>query len=99
MLSPYRGPKSRQSLEGAQHEFDGDTSPITVLPSSTELFYFYAQTLEQCAKYTKGEGMRELVGVFGKWLQIYSGEWSRGAGDGMGERGADVGGADDWGGR
>jgi hypothetical protein len=69
MLSAYRGAKSRSSLEGTT--MDGETA-ISVLPSSTELFYFYAQILEQCRRYSTGRGMRDLAGVFAKWLRIYS---------------------------
>ncbi|WVQ67566.1 uncharacterized protein L199_005767 [Kwoniella botswanensis] len=71
MLSAYRGPRSRSSMEGAMQQ-ESDTPVPTVLPSSTELFYFYGQTLEQCEKYTKGEPMRKLSKVFAKWLKIYS---------------------------
>lgn len=72
MLSQYRGARSRPSLEGAVSE-EGDSPAPTVLPSSTELFYFYGQTLEQCGKYTTGEPMKKLAKVFGKWLKVYSG--------------------------
>ncbi|KAJ9124236.1 hypothetical protein QFC22_001035 [Naganishia vaughanmartiniae] len=65
------GARSRSSLEGAS-SFDSAETPVTVLPSSTELFYFYAQTLEQCGKYTTGKGMKDLADVFKKWLRIYS---------------------------
>ncbi|WVQ79954.1 hypothetical protein IAT38_002055 [Cryptococcus sp. DSM 104549] len=71
MLSAYRGARSRSSLEGSLQE-DQDTPVPTVLPSSTELFYFYGQTLEQCEKYTTGEPMKRLSRVFAKWLKIYS---------------------------
>ncbi|KAJ9106321.1 hypothetical protein QFC21_001467 [Naganishia friedmannii] len=71
MLSVHRGARSRSSLEGAS-AFDSTETPVTVLPSSTELFYFYAQTLEQCGKYTTGKGMKDLADVFKKWLRIYS---------------------------
>lgn len=50
---------------------------ITVLPSSTELFYFYGQTLDQCSRYTTGKGMADLATVFKKWLRVYSGMWIR----------------------
>lgn len=73
MLSQYRGPRSRSSMEGAiQH--DNDAAGPTIMPSSTELFYFYGQTLDQCQKYTTGEPMRRLGKVFGKWLKVYSGK-------------------------
>lgn len=59
-------------MEGVmQDEVDNPTP--TVLPSSTELFYFYGQTMEQCGKYTTGEPMRKLGKVFAKWLKVYSG--------------------------
>ena len=45
-----------------------------MLPSSTEIFYFYGQTLEQCARLSKGVPMKDLVKVFAKWLKIYAGE-------------------------
>ncbi len=44
----------------------------TVLPSSTELFYFYRQTLEQCAKISARKPLRDLSSVFKKWLRIYA---------------------------
>ena len=71
MLSQHRGARSRSSLEGSMQE-DSDAPAPTVLPSSTELFYFYGQTLEQCGKYTTGEPMKKLARVFGKWLKVYS---------------------------
>ena len=73
MLSQYRGARSRSSLEGVIADETDNTGP-TILPSSTELFYFYGQTLEQCGKYTTGEPMVALSKIFGKWLKIYSGE-------------------------
>ncbi len=69
MLSAYRGNKSRSSLEGTQES----ETPASVLPSSTELFYLYGQTLDQCARYTTGKGMSDLAAVFRKWLKVYSG--------------------------
>ncbi|KAI5449919.1 Vacuolar protein sorting-associated protein 53 [Naganishia albida] len=69
MLSAYRGSKSRPSMEGAVESAE---TPMTVLPSSTELFYFYAQTLEQCGRYTNGRGMKDLADVLKKWLHIFS---------------------------
>lgn len=73
MLSAYRGSRSRPSLEGASASETAE-APMTVLPSSTELFYFYAQTLEQCGRYTNGKGMKDLADVFKKWLRIFSGK-------------------------
>ena len=74
MLSQYRGARSRSSIEGALGQ-ESDEAPVpTVLPSSTELFYFYGQTLEQCGKYTTGEPMKRLSKVFAKHLKVYSDE-------------------------
>lgn len=73
MLSAYRGLKSRSSLESAIQE-ETDAPAPTILPSSTELFYFYGQQLDQCEKYSKGETMKKLAQVFAKWLKIYAGE-------------------------
>lgn len=73
MLSQYRGARSRPSLEGAFGE-EGEIPSPTVLPSSTELFYFYGQTLEQCGKYTTEDPMNRLSKVFAKWLKVYSGQ-------------------------
>ncbi|GFZ43857.1 hypothetical protein JCM24511_01577 [Saitozyma sp. JCM 24511] len=61
MLSAYRGARSRSSMEGVMSQESEDAPVPTVLPSSTELFYFYGQTLEQCGKYTTGEPMRRLA--------------------------------------
>ena len=79
MLAQYRGPKSRSSLEAvstsgsAPDETDG-ASPVLLLPSSTELFYFYAQILEQCAKMFTGQPLFDLCQLFKKWLKIYAGK-------------------------
>ncbi|ORY20639.1 Vps53-like protein [Naematelia encephala] len=71
MLSQYRGARSRSSLEGAMQDAD-DAAVPTILPSSTELFYFYGQTLDQCTKFSTGEPMQNLAKVYAKWLRIYS---------------------------
>ncbi|KLT40600.1 hypothetical protein CC85DRAFT_287322 [Cutaneotrichosporon oleaginosum] len=72
MMSQYRGARSRSSLEGTLQETE-NAGP-TILPSSTELFYFYGQTLEQCSKYTNGEPVAKLARIFAKWLKIYNDE-------------------------
>lgn len=70
MLAPHRGAKkSRPSLEGAVAS--SETSQ-QVLPSSTELFYFYGQNLEQCGKLTTGKAMFELCSLYKKWLRIFA---------------------------
>ncbi|WVQ72512.1 hypothetical protein IAR50_002069 [Cryptococcus sp. DSM 104548] len=73
MLSAYRGSSARPSLESVIAE-EPETPTPTVLPSSTELFYFYGQQLDQCEKYSKGETMKKLADVFVKWLNVYAGE-------------------------
>ncbi|KAI0829823.1 Vps53-like protein [Trametes gibbosa] len=77
MLAQYRGPKSRSSLEATSSSGapdDDAAPPVLVLPSSTELFYFYAQTLDQCAKLFTGQPLYDLCGLFKKWLRIYAEE-------------------------
>ncbi|KAK7473107.1 Vacuolar protein sorting-associated protein 53 [Stygiomarasmius scandens] len=81
MLAPHRRNKGakttpRPSLDAnagsASVEDDGNSSPIIVLPSSTELFYFYGQSLEQCAKLSTGQPLFDLCSVHKKWLKIYA---------------------------
>ncbi|KAK4684228.1 vacuolar protein sorting-associated protein 53, partial [Tremellales sp. Uapishka_1] len=70
-LGIYVDAQDRSSMEGAMQQ-DTDSPVPIVLPSSTELFYFYGQTLEQCGKYTTEEPMEKLGKLFAKWLRIYS---------------------------
>ncbi|KAI0316499.1 Vps53-like protein [Amylostereum chailletii] len=77
MLASHRGVKSRTSLETSHSRTaseDGVTPPVVVLPSSTELFYFYGQTLEGCAMLSTGRPLYELFEVFKKWLHVYAEE-------------------------
>ncbi|KAI0084909.1 Vps53-like protein [Irpex rosettiformis] len=76
MLSQYRGLKSRSSLEAAtpRTSEDSEQPQSAVLPSSTELFYFYAQNLEQCAKLFTGQPLFDLCQLHRKWLRIYAEE-------------------------
>ncbi len=74
MLAQYRGPRSRTSLEATSGAPEDDNAPpVLVLPSSTELFYFYAQTLDQCAQLFTGQPLYDLCSLFKKWLRIYAG--------------------------
>lgn len=66
MLAPYRGLKARTSIDGTAGE------GATVLPSSTELFYFYGQNLEQCAKLSTKAPLFDLCTLHRKWLRIYA---------------------------
>ncbi|KAK2461334.1 hypothetical protein APHAL10511_006861 [Amanita phalloides] len=79
MLAPHRkGRPARTqphlSTESAStiEEKEADESPNIVLPSSTELFYFYRQSLEQCAKYSTGQALYNLCTLHKKWLKIYA---------------------------
>jgi hypothetical protein len=77
MLAPHRKgkankPQPRVSSEAPVGE-DSASSPMTVLPSSTDLFYFYGQSLEQCAKLSTGQALFDLCALHKKWLRIYAG--------------------------
>ena len=80
MLAPYRKGKSgraqpRPSIETTSTRSSVDENePQVVLPSSTELFYFYGQSLEQCAKLSTGKALFDLCALHKKWLRIYAGE-------------------------
>jgi vacuolar protein sorting-associated protein 53 len=71
MMAAYRGAKPRTSHD----EQPKDEDNHHVLSSSGDLFYFYAQTLEQCAKFTISGPLYDLFVVFKKWLRIYAGQW------------------------
>ncbi|KAG5651871.1 hypothetical protein H0H81_007118 [Sphagnurus paluster] len=78
MLAPHRKskgkvPPSRPSLDtGSSTSPAEDDAPVLVLPSSTDLFYFYAQSLEQCAKLSTGQALFDLCTLHKKWLRIYA---------------------------
>ncbi|EIW83097.1 hypothetical protein CONPUDRAFT_121483 [Coniophora puteana RWD-64-598 SS2] len=80
MLAPHRGrgvqPKPAASLEatprGSVEEEENTRSPAAVLSSSTELFYFYGQTLDQCAKLSTGQPLLDLCALHKKWLRTYA---------------------------
>ncbi|KAG8929172.1 Vacuolar protein sorting-associated protein 53 [Tulasnella sp. 417] len=77
MLAPFRGAtRSRQSIDSATGSggtsSEGERHAVMVLPSSTELFYFYGQTLEQCAKLFTGKPLFDLANLHKKWLGIYA---------------------------
>ena len=55
---------------------DPAAPPMTVLPSSTDLFLFYGQSLEQCAKLSTGQALFDLCTLHKKWLRIYAGTWA-----------------------
>ncbi|KAJ7693303.1 Vps53-like protein [Mycena rosella] len=79
MLGPHRkgrgvkSPRPSLDVEGdVAGDSDHNNSPIVVLPSSTELFYFYGQSLEQCAKLSTGKPLFDLSVLHKKWLRIYA---------------------------
>ncbi|KAH9058879.1 Vps53-like protein [Lactarius vividus] len=77
LLSPHRGSRTRASLDTIQSLSTVDNTEQTVnvvLPSSTELFYVYGQTLEGCATLSTGKPLFDLLEVFKKWLRVYAEE-------------------------
>ena len=79
LLSPHRGSRPRASLDTIQSHSTVDNTEQTsnvVLPSSTELFYVYGQTLEGCATLSTGKPLFDLLEVFKKWLRVYAGKHS-----------------------
>ncbi|KAL1705298.1 Vps53-like protein [Schizophyllum commune] len=78
LLAPHRSSvkgasKARPSLDvPAEGDADEGATPMTVLPSSTELFHAYAGSLEQCAKLSTGKPLFDLAGLHKKWLKIYA---------------------------
>ncbi|CAG8441641.1 3122_t:CDS:10 [Ambispora leptoticha] len=47
-----------------------DEDPVFL--SSTDLFYYYGETLKNFAKLSTGQSFLDLAGMFGKWLKIYA---------------------------
>ncbi|KAG6861932.1 hypothetical protein C0995_009882 [Termitomyces sp. Mi166 len=75
MLAPHRKSKGRASLSRPSLDVPNGVEEETenlVLPSSTDLFYFYAQSLEQCAKLSTGQALFDLCALHKKWLRIYA---------------------------
>ncbi|EPQ57099.1 hypothetical protein GLOTRDRAFT_137518 [Gloeophyllum trabeum ATCC 11539] len=78
MLAPHLASKSakpRLSIDTAsasEHGDEAEAPPVVVLPSSTELFYVYRQSLEACAKLSTGKTLYDLGEVLKKWLRTYA---------------------------
>lgn len=70
---------SRPSGEQGEGTSAANDQHHTVLPSSTELFYFYRQTLEQCARLSNREPFRDLFLVFRRYLRAYADDVLRAA--------------------
>ncbi|KAJ5157031.1 uncharacterized protein N7482_008131 [Penicillium canariense] len=64
LLPKYR----QQPLRPLDEEFNSHI----VISSSTELFTFYRQSLQQCAKLSTGGSLAELAKVFAKYLDQYA---------------------------
>jgi hypothetical protein len=66
MLQSYRKPLPSLPTQADDH------ATVTVLPSSTELFYYYRETLERCAKLSNRQPFLDLCTVYKKWLRLYA---------------------------
>lgn len=65
---------AQQQTAGADAQPTQSQQHHTVLPSSTELFYFYRQRLEQCLRFSNREPFRDLCNVFARYLRAYADE-------------------------
>lgn len=73
MLQTFRRQGTRPSMdESATETGRSDGNQHTVLPSSTELFYFYGSVLEQCSRLSTREPFRDLCGLYKRYLQGYA---------------------------
>ncbi|KAJ3215505.1 Vacuolar protein sorting-associated protein 53 [Clydaea vesicula] len=64
MMQQYR----EQPIETSDQQANEDS----VLPSSTDLFYCYRQTMVQFSRFSTGKPFLDLSKLFKKWLSIYS---------------------------
>lgn len=90
LLASHRGANARSSLEattptptpGPGSDEDQSTGNVTVLPSSTELFYAIGHGMDDCLRLVGGDEEQGVVqGVVGqmlamykKWLKVYAGQ-------------------------
>lgn len=76
MIQVWRSRKT--SFDGSHSAQDGSDGPSTranaLLPSSTELFYFYKDTMERCAQLSTKGPFLDLCNIYKKWLKIYAEE-------------------------
>ncbi|GAA6017952.1 hypothetical protein JCM10207_002717 [Rhodosporidiobolus poonsookiae] len=61
-----------QSFTSSRISISPSDNPSAVLPSSTELFYFYREALERCAKLSVRQPLLDLCKVYRKWLKTYA---------------------------
>ncbi|TFK53541.1 hypothetical protein OE88DRAFT_1655697 [Heliocybe sulcata] len=74
-LSALKAPRSRLSIDTTSaSEHEEAENPVVVLPSSTELFYVYRQSLDACARLSAGKTLFDLGEVLKKWLKVYAEE-------------------------
>lgn len=81
MVQVWRSRKSSlegSSASGAATDATDQTCATAprapLLPSSTELFYFYKEAIERCAQLSKKQPFLDLCNVFKKWLKVYAEE-------------------------
>ncbi|KAI9208319.1 Vps53-like protein [Polychytrium aggregatum] len=67
----YEDANLRGMMEGYKSS-DLSSEEDTVLASSTDLFYYYRQTLVQCSKYSVRKPFLDLARLFSKYLRIYA---------------------------
>ncbi|GAA5969374.1 hypothetical protein JCM8115_003118 [Rhodotorula mucilaginosa] len=61
-----------QNFVSSRISISPSDNPSAVLPSSTELFYFYREALERCAKLSTRQPLLDLCTVYRKWLKTYA---------------------------
>ncbi|GAA5820917.1 hypothetical protein JCM10212_006075 [Sporobolomyces blumeae] len=61
-----------QSFTSSRISSSPSDNPSAVLPSSTELFYFYREALDRCARLSVGQPLLDLCRVYRKWLKTYA---------------------------
>ncbi|CAG8586437.1 16596_t:CDS:10 [Dentiscutata erythropus] len=67
------------TLSGMVNSYHTETVPdedasSSVLQSSIDLFYFYRETLANCAKLSTRQPFYDLCNMFAKWLRVYASE-------------------------
>lgn len=79
MINGWRNRKSSVEVSRDDNSEEQSVKASGILPSSTELFYFYRETLESCAKLSTKATFLDLCNVYKKWLKIYAEEVLGGA--------------------
>ncbi|CAG8488671.1 3009_t:CDS:10 [Ambispora gerdemannii] len=59
-----------EMINSYRNELISDEDPVFI--SSTDLFYYYGETLKNFAKLSTGQSFLDLADMFGKWLKIYA---------------------------